>query len=57
MVHLSRDAMDTAAETIPMLGQLCVYVAQDCTGNHSNLIAVVLVTIAIVVAASQLMSN
>ena len=57
MVHLSRDAMEAASETIPMLGQLCVYVAQDCTGNHSNLITVVLVTVATVVVISQLMSN
>ena len=57
MVRLSRDAMEAASETIPMLGQLCVYVAQDCTGNHSNLITMVLVTIATVVAISQLILN
>ena len=34
--YLIRDAMELASENNPMLGQICLYVAQDCTGNRSR---------------------
>ncbi|KAI0231315.1 Cysteine protease ATG4D [Lamellibrachia satsuma] len=38
MAHIFRDAMEMASESNPMLGQICLYVAQDCTVYKQDVI-------------------